>query len=95
MNKNREKAVSLVGEQAIKELERAFDYWTDVRMRFMSQASDNWFPFDFFTNFLQDAENIPEEICQSYYKLNAQGIELCECLSADWDECEPTDMEEC
>ena len=95
MNKNREKAVSLVGEQAIKELERAFDYWTDVRMRFMSQASDNWFPFDYFHHFLQQAENIPWEVCESYYKLNAQGIDLIDHLSAEWDECEPRKIEDC
>ena len=95
MDKNREKAVSLVGEQTIKYLEHAFDYWTDVRMRFICQAEDNWFPFDYFHHFLQEQENIPGEVCQSYYKLNAEGIELSECLTIGWNECEPTDMEEC
>lgn len=95
MDKNREKAVALVGGQTVKDLEHAFDYWTDVRMRFRSQASDHWYPFDFFHHFLQEQENIPGEICQSYYKLNAEGIELSECLTFGWNECEPTDMEEC
>ena len=95
MENHRQKAIALVGEQKIKDLEHAFDYWTDVRMRLISQASENWSPFDFFCQFLEEAENIPEEICQSYYKLNAEGIELSECMTIGWYECEPTDMEEC
>ena len=95
MENHRQKAIALVGEQQIKDLEHAFDYWIDVRMRLISQASQNWSPFDFFCQFLEEAENIPKEIVQSYYKLNAQGIELIECLSADWNECEPINMEEC
>ena len=95
MENYRQKAVALVGEQKIKDLEHAFNYWTDARARLVSQASENWFPFDFFCHFLQEAENIPEEICQTYCKLNAQGIELSERLSTVWNEYEPMDIEDC
>ena len=95
MENHRQKAIALVGEQQIKDLEHAFDYWTDVRRRYITQASDNWYPFDFFHHFLQEAENIPEDICKSYYKLNAQGIDLRERLSAEWNKCTPIKLEDC
>ena len=94
MENYRQKAVSLVGEQQIQNLEHAFYYWTDVRMRLIFQASCNWSPFDFFCEFLEESEAVPEEVCQSYYKLNAQGIELSECLSIQWSKCEPIDTED-
>ena len=89
MENYRQKAVALVVEQTIKDLEHAFDYWDDFTM---TDAFSN--PLCFFEDFLEEATNIPEEIVQSYYKLNSQGIELRRCRSFDWSECEPIDMED-
>ena len=94
MNKNREKAVSLVGEEQVRELEHAFRSFMYEWMRLADRSSQNWYPYDFFSNYLRTEEQDEKNI-QALNKLGANGIEVQMSLGEIWVECEPTDMEEC
>lgn len=94
MNKNREKAVSLAGEEQVRELEHAFNSFLYEFMRLGDRSSQNWDLSDFSPNYLrteaQDEKNI-----QALNKLGANGIEVQMVLGDMWVACEPIDMEEC
>ena len=94
MNKNREKAVSLVGEEQVRQIEHAFNSFLYEWMRLADRSSQNWYPYDFFSNYL-GSEDIPRDNYQAFATLNHNGIDQQLMVDQLWVECEPSDMEEC
>ena len=94
MNKNRKKAVSLVGEEQVCDIEQAFNFYLSCWVRMADKSLENLYPYDFFSNYLED-KDVHKGACQAFRKLNAAGIDLQMMLGETWVECEPNDMEEC
>ena len=95
MNKNRKKAVSLVGEEQVRQIEHAFNSFLYEWMRLADRSSQNWYPYDFFSNYLGHSEDVQRDTYQAFATLNRNGIDLEMMIGELWVECEPVDMEEC
>ena len=94
MNKNRKKAVSLVGEKQVRKIEQAFNHYLTCWIGLARKSVENLHPYDFFSNYLADRD-VYQDDCQAFRELNSAGIDLQLMVDQLWVECEPTDMEEC
>ena len=95
MNKNREKAVSLVGEEQVRQIEHAFNSFLSGWLRLADMSSQNWYPYDFFSNYLGHSEDVQRDTYQAFATLNRNGIDLEMMIGELWVECDPDEMEEC
>jgi len=88
MNNTRKKAVSLVGEEQVCDIEQAFNLYLSCWVRMADKSLENLCPYDFFSNYLAD-KDVHQGACQAFRKLNTAGIDLQMMLGEMWVECEP------